>query len=128
MRETETVARRFEDLTVWQRAMDLTVAIYHVSAKWPEAEMFGLTSEIRRAAIAIPSQIASGHSRALDDDFGCALDDARASLAEVETQLILAGRLDFLTESELEPLLEMAGEVGRLLNGLLRTLDKGSRN
>ena len=87
-----------EDLDAWKRAMALAKAVYMTTAAWPSEEKFGLTSQIRRAAVSVPSNVAEGSARGSDKDFAHFLDIALGSLAEVETQLLLAKEIGFCIE------------------------------
>ncbi|HEX8072953.1 MAG TPA: four helix bundle protein [Pyrinomonadaceae bacterium] len=111
------------DLIVWQRAMDLVVAAYHVSKTFPREEAYGLTSQLRRAAISIPANIAEGQGRRLTKEFQQFLAHARGSLLELDTHLELALRLSYLNIEQHTALHARVAEVGRLLNGLMRSLD-----
>lgn len=115
-------AKSYRELIVWQKAMDLVEAVYRISQQFPSDERFGLTSQIRRAAISIPSNIAEGQSRGTPKDFSRFLDIAHGSLAEIETQFLIAGRLRYLNNQELNQLEAVAAEVGKLLNGLQRSV------
>ncbi len=86
--------RSYQDLVAWQKAMDLVTEIYRVSQKFPKEELFGLASQIRRAAVSIPSNIAEGRGKASKGDFQYFLGHARGSLSEVETQVIIARNLN----------------------------------
>lgn len=108
----------FEDLHAWRLAMDLVVEVYQQTLAWPKDERFGLTSQIRRAATSIPSNIAEGKGRASDREFIKFLNYARGSLYEVQTQVKVARRLNYLTESAARSLEEQTTEVGKVLNGL----------
>lgn len=116
--------RNYRDLMAWQKAMDLVEGVYRVSQKFPASERFGLLAQIRRAAVSVPSNIAEGQGRGSDREFGQFLKIAYGSLREVETQLLIAQRLGFAAESEVARLLDLSAETGRLLNGLLRTLNR----
>jgi four helix bundle protein len=85
----------FRDLLVWQKSMDLVTEIYHLSKKFPKAELFGLTSQIRRAAVSIPSNIAEGRGKSSKGEFQQFLHHSRSSLAEVETQITIAQNLGY---------------------------------
>jgi four helix bundle protein len=111
--------KSFHDLVAWQKAMELVTEIYKVSQKFPQEEMFGLASPIRRAAVSIPSNIAEGRGKSSKGEFQQFLYHARGSLAEVETQLIIAINLGYLTNQEIPHLMELIARVGRLLHGLL---------
>jgi len=102
--------------------MDLVVVIYEVTGKFPAHEQFGLTSQLRHAAVSIPSNIAEGEGRRSSGDFGRFLMIAYGSLREVETQLLIASRLSYLSKDTVDPLLENTAEIGRLINGLKRSL------
>jgi four helix bundle protein len=102
--------------------MDLVVLIYRVSARFPKDEMFGLSFQVRKAAVAIPSNIAEGQGRQTTRDFLHFLGIARGSLNETETQMLVAERLQYLESQALTEVLNLAGEVGRLLHGLSRSL------
>lgn len=112
----------YKDLIVWQRAMDLVSKIYGVTKKFPREELYGLTNQIRRSAVSIPSNIAEGQARQGTAEFRNFLSIARGSLAEVETQLLIAADLSYLSDSDLKAILEIHTEVGKMLNGLLRSL------
>ena len=116
--------RDFTDLLVWQKAMDLVVATYRATDGMPKSEAFGLTAQMRRAVVSIPSNIAEGHGRRRTREYLHHLDIANGSLAEVRTQAILTQRLGYLASNELADLHNLADETGRLLNGLIRSLGK----
>ena len=116
------MATNYKELIAWQKAMALAKAVYRTTAKFPESERFGLVSQLRRAAVSVPSNIAEGQGRLTDGEFRQFLGNARGSLYEVETQLILADSMGFVSAAECAELNESANEVGRLLNGLLRSL------
>ena len=116
----------FRDLTVWQKSMDLAVAVYRGTETFPKSETFGLTSQIRRASVSIPSNVAEGKAVG-GQRYRRHVKFALGSNAELQTQLELAARLKLLTESEGNTLLERASEVGRMLAGLLRSLPKNGR-
>jgi four helix bundle protein len=111
--------RNYQDLIVWQKAMDLVEEIYAASRNFPREEIYGLTSQLRRAAVSIPPNITEGQGRRTTADFVRHLSISYGSLREVETQTIIASRLHYLTKQRCQEILKMAGEVGRLLNGLM---------
>ena len=119
-----TSVKSFHDLIVWQKSMELVTAIYQVSQKFPKEEIFGLTSQIRRAAVSIPSNIAEGRGKSSVGEFQQFLYHARGSLAEVETQLLIAINLGYLTKEEVPHIMELIARVGRLLHGLLSAIKK----
>ena len=116
--------RNYRDLIAWQRAMDLAVAVYMATAGFPIEERYGLTSQLRRAGVSVPSNIAEGQGRGTKMDFRRLLRIAHGSTREVETQVMLAGRLGFLRKHQEAELLNLSGEVGRLISGLAKSLDR----
>src|SRR6266516_404898 len=100
----------------WQRAVDLVEHTYRTTAGFPKEELFGLTSQIRRASISVPSNIAEGQGRASTNEFRHHLSIALGSLCELETQAVIALRLGYLDATEAERLVERASEVGKLIN------------
>ena len=111
----------FRDLTVWQKGMDLAVRVYAATEKFPRSEMFGLVSQLRRAATSIPSNIAEGKAIG-GQSYPRHLRIAHGSEAELQTQIELAQRLKFLGDAEANALLSQASEVGRMLVALRRSL------
>lgn len=109
----------YRDLVAWQRSIELTIAIYEKTMSFPSDEKFGLTSQLRRAAVSIASNIAEGKGRGSDRELVHFLHCARGSAYEVQTQLEIAQQLGYLTKEEAIALSSKAAEVGRLLNGLL---------
>jgi four helix bundle protein len=112
----------YRDLIVWQRAMDLVDGVYTCTGTWPTSETYGLTSQVRRAVVSIPANIAEGQSRNGRNEFIHHLGIARGSLSEVETLLLIASRQRFVTDDQLGILLSSATEVGKLLRGLIQSL------
>jgi four helix bundle protein len=104
--------------------MELVKEIYRISQGFPKEELFGLASQLRRAAVSIPSNIAEGHARMTKGEYQQFLGHARGSLSEVETQVIIARHLNYLSESKKDEILSRCTEVGRILNGLLSSLKK----
>mgnify|MGYP005842249397 FL=1 len=123
---TDRPVRSFRDLIAWQKAMSLVTEIYRLTRNFPAEEMFGLVSQMRQAAVSIPSNIAEGHARASSGEFRQFLGHARGSLAELETQVQIARNLNYLTETQTNALSESATEVGKVLNGLLAALKNSS--
>ena len=113
----------YKDLTAWQRAMTLAAECYRLTTAFPVEERYGLTAQIRRCAVSIPSNLAEGHSRRSRQASANHVGIALGSQAELETQIALAVRLDFVSQPEAAPVLELAAEVGRLLHGLVRSLE-----
>lgn len=114
----------YQELIVWQKAMNFVESVYMASSHFPNAELYGLTSQVRRAAVSIPSNIAEGQGRTSTRDFLHFLAVAQGSLREVETQIMLACRLKFIEKPLETTLLNSAAEVGRLLSGLCNSLNQ----
>ena len=114
--------KTFRDLIAWQRAMALAKEAYHVTADMPDSEKFGLITQMRRAAVSIPSNIAEGYARQSRTDYIRYLKTARGSLAELQTQMILSEQLGLIRAST--PLNDLLGETDRVLQGLIRSLDR----
>jgi len=114
----------YRELIVWQKAMDLVERIYRVTAGLPREEVYGLTSQIRRAAISIPSNIAEGQGRHTTRDFLNFLSIAQGSLKEVETQVLIAERLAYINQAQTSKLVSLTEEVGRLISGLRNSLNR----
>jgi four helix bundle protein len=114
--------RTYRELSAWQRGMALVEACYRGTKGFPPDERFGLTSQLRRAAVSVPSNVAEGACRLTTRAFVNHVGIALGSLAEVETCIEVALRLDYLPPDQAQTLLELAGLVGRLLNGLVRSL------
>ena len=117
--------KSYRDLQVWQEAMTLAELCYKRTSSFPARETYGLRSQIRRAAVSVPSNIAEGHSRRTLSTYINHLSIALGSQAELETQIELAHRLVYLKDSEATELLELAGRVGRRLHALMRSLENG---
>ncbi len=111
--------RSYRDLQVWQRAMDVAVDTYELTKAYPREELFGLTAQSRRAASSIAANIAEGYGRATKASYLSFLRIARGSLKELETHLILAGRVGLTASEAVAPLLEKTDELGRMLHGLI---------
>jgi four helix bundle protein len=109
----------FRDLRIWQEAMNLTEKIYLATAQFPKHELYGLSSQMRRASVSVPSNIAEGKGRRSDPDFVRFLFHARGSLLELETQILIARRLQYLPEEKAEELCGDAAGIGRGLNALI---------
>jgi four helix bundle protein len=114
--------KSYRDLVAWQKAMDTVELVYRASERFPKSEMYGLASQIRRAAVSIPSNIAEGQGRRGTKDFVKFLSIAYGSLLEVETQAQISERLGYLSHGDCDRLLDATAEVGRLLNGLMNAL------
>lgn len=118
----------YRNLVVWQKSMQLVTDIYRVTEAFPKTEMFGLSSQLRRAVVSVPSNIAEGQGRDSTKEFLHHLSIAYGSLMETETQIQIAANLMYIEQGLADRLLDKCGEVGRLLNGLLRSLRKPTTN
>jgi four helix bundle protein len=114
--------QRYQDLTAWQKAMDLVEAVYRLTQTWPKEELYGLTNQARRAVVSVPANIAEGKGRQGAAEFVHHLSIAMGSLHEAETHLLIAGRLGYSSADDTAGPLTLAGEVGRLIGGLMRSL------
>src|ERR1700754_2003936 len=110
--------RSHHNLDVWKKALDFVIDIYKATDGLPKEEKFGLTSQLRRAAVSIPANIAEGAGRKSDKELLYFLSNAQGSASEVETELIIAYRLGYLPKAVLENLLNTLDEIGRLISGL----------
>jgi four helix bundle protein len=117
---------KYSDLVVWQKAMDLVTAIYKVTADFPSDERFGLTSQIRRAAVSVPSNIAEGHGRKATGAYLTHISISLGSVMELETQLQIAQRLGFIDSIICTQLLSQSDEIGRMLGGLKKSISSQS--
>jgi four helix bundle protein len=114
----------YRELIVWQAAVELSVRCYEATKPFPPSEAYGMTSQVRRAATSIAANIAEGHGRETSSQFVQFLRVAQGSLRELETHLIIAQRVGLLSSTASEPLMKGADEVGKMLRGLMRTLQK----
>jgi four helix bundle protein len=121
------VIKSYRDLAIWKRSMDLALECYRVTGEFPSSEVYGLTAQIRRAAASIPANIAEGRGRRTTRDFLRFLGIAHGSLLELETHVILAQRLGYCASTVAVPILRETGELGRMLNGMHRTLSERMR-
>ncbi|MBI2683382.1 MAG: four helix bundle protein [Acidobacteriales bacterium] len=122
-----TLVQSFQDLVVWQKSMSLAEQVYRVTETFPRKEIFGLQSQLRRAAVSVPSNVAEGKGRSSDKEFILFLCHARGSLNELKTQILLCGRLGLLANETTQQVVDQSDEVGRVLNGLINALDKSAR-
>jgi four helix bundle protein len=125
--------RSYQDLDVWKKSLHLVKTTYSLIANFPASERYGLTSQIQRAAISIPANIAEGRGRSSRKEFLYFLKVACGSLAELETHLFIAIELGYLTPSECSGFFTQTAEIGRMLNGLInalkaKSLKPGTRN
>ena len=115
---------KLKDLKIWNKAMELTVDVYKATSNFPTDERFGLTSQSRRAAVSIPSNIAEGAGRNSIKEFNNFLGIANGSSYELQTQLVIANKLDLLASEVLEPLLSQIDELQKMTFGFQQMLDK----
>lgn len=112
----------FKELIVWQKSIDLVTKIYKVTEKFPSSEIYGLTSQLRRASVSIPSNIAEGNTRRSKADYVQFLRIARGSCSEIETQIIISKNLGFIDEINFNELSSNIIEISKMLNGLINSL------
>jgi four helix bundle protein len=115
--------KSYRDLDVWQKAMNWVELVYRLSASFPKSEQFGLTSQLRRACISVPSNVSEGAERRGTKEYIQFLGIAQGSLAEAETLIELAARLNYLSNEARVDLLDRTAEIGRMLHGLIRSLE-----
>jgi four helix bundle protein len=123
-RAERMTSRNYQDLVVWQKAMDLVEDVYKATRRFLKEEIYGLTAQLRRAAVSIPSNIAEGQGRRTARDFLNFLSIAYGSLSEVDTQVLIAQRLGYFDEQLTSRLRDLVSEVGKPLNGLMRSVEK----
>ncbi|MCZ7607077.1 MAG: four helix bundle protein [Planctomycetota bacterium] len=111
------------ELDVWKVSMDLVAEVYRATRSWPKEELYGLTSQIRRAAVSIPSNVAEGQGRNSTQEFLRFLGISYGSLMEVQTQLLIAERLGYLDGTQAKEVVQLAERVAKLINGLKRSLN-----
>ena len=114
----------YKDLKVWQKALDLVVEVYRVAKLLPREETYGLSDQMRRAAVSIPSNIAEGKMRNTRREYVNFLYMARGSNAELQTQCYICAQVHYITEEELIKVLSLSDEVGRMINALILSLTK----
>ncbi len=114
--------KTYRDLDVWQRAVDLVEAVYVLTRGFPDTERFGLASQMQRAAVSVPANIAEGYGRSHRGDYLHQLSIARGSLMELETHLTIAVRLKLVTRDQAVGVWDLAQQVGQMLNKLIRSL------
>lgn len=114
--------KNYRDLKVWQLGIEIAEKIYQMSDCFPKHELYGLGSQVQRAAVSIPANIAEGHERGSTKDFLRHLSIAHGSRAELETHLILADRLGYCNRDQLAVVFEMLDELGRMMRGLQKSL------
>ena len=115
--------KNYKDLKVWQKSYELCLETYRITAKFPKEERYGLTSQIRRSVVSIPSNIAEGYGRKTTLDYVRMLYISYGSVCELETQILLAGDLDFIEKGELDTLQKDIAEIERMLKALIKSLE-----
>jgi four helix bundle protein len=120
--------KNYKDLKVWQKSYELCLKIYTITAKFPREEIYGLTSQIRRSVVSIPSNIAEGYGRQTTKDYIRMLYISYGSVCELETQILLAGGLDLIERSELGTLKKDIAEIERMLTALIKSLENKPLN
>jgi four helix bundle protein len=116
------MGQSYRDLVAWQKAMNFVMEVYRITKSFPRDEVYGLSSQLRRAAVAIPTNIAEGQARFSANDFFYFLGRGRGALVEVETQLMIAQNLSYFSPEQGQQLLDKAAEVGKILNGLIASI------
>jgi len=114
--------KSYKDLLVWQKSMTVVTLIYQLTRSFPQDERFGLVVQMRRAAVSVPSNIAEGQSRHTSGEFIQFISHAEGSLAELDTQVLIAIELGFCTQSQADGILSLIDESQRMLNGLCQKL------
>src|SRR2546423_1843979 len=118
-RKIRTMGQSYRQLIAWQKSMDFVMDVYKVTKAFPRDEVYGLATQLRRAAVAVPTNIADGQARFSPNEFFYFLGRARGALVEVETQLLIAQNLNYFTAEQGQQLLNKAADVGKILNGLI---------
>jgi len=116
------MVKTHKDLDVWKQSIDFVTEIYRITEGFPKSELYGLTSQIRRAAISIPSNIAEGATRNHKTEFRLFLFVSLSSAAEIETQLIISGKLNYLEPKVQEDLIQILNSISRMLQGLIKSI------
>lgn len=112
--------RPHENLDLWKKAIEFVVEVYRATEDWPKEEKFGLTAQVRRASVSIPANISEGAARRSNKEFAYFLSNAQGSASEVETELLIAYRLGYLTDTKLLRLRSRLDDIGKMLGGLTR--------
>jgi len=115
----------FRDLLVWQKGMTLVTDVYKLSIKFPKEELYALTSQVRRSAVSVPSNIAEGYGRRHKQDYIRFLEIARSSLYELQTQLEISKNVNYLTEEDFNKILANCNELEKMLNSFVKAISQG---
>jgi four helix bundle protein len=121
---TGEIMSNYKNLKVWADGVNFVVEIYKITARYPKEEKFGLVSQMRRAAVSIPSNIAEGATNRSKKEFSKFIRIAKGSLSELETQIIISFKLGFITEKSYNKIIEQSEQISRMLAGLVRSLKK----
>ncbi len=116
--------KSYQDLEVWQKAINLVILCYQISKSFPKNETYGLISQLQRAAVSIPTNIAEGHARQSSKEFLHFISISYGSLAELETLILIAYRLDYIDDKQSKQLMNKTTEIGRMINGLRKSIKK----
>ncbi len=116
--------KSYRDLKAWQMGMDVAELAYKLTSQFPKHEIYGLSSQLQRSAVSVPANIAEGHARESTKEFLRFLSIAQGSLAELETHLLLARRFGYIQTIELDTMMQMTGETGKIIRGLQRSLNR----
>ena len=128
MPEPKSPINSYRDLLVWQEAMNLAEAAYKLTVRFPREEIFGLTSQLRRSGSSVPANIAEGYGRDSAGSYVQHLRIAQGSLKEFETHLLLAERVGLIDTNALTPLLDTSEKIGKMLRGLIRSIEASVRS
>lgn len=120
--------KNYKELNVWQKSYTLCLMIYRITKEYPKEELYGLVSQLRRVAVSIPSNIAEGYGRKSTADYLRFLYIAYGSVCELETQIMISGDLDYISEDTFREITDNIGEVERMLKGLINSLEKKHSN
>lgn len=117
------MVQSYRELIVWQKAMELVERVYRMTRVFPKEERYGLSIQIQRAAVSIPSNIAEGHARSSTKEYRNFLSISQGSTAEVETQAMIAVKLDYVTEKQTETIMSLLDEISRMLTAIKKKLE-----
>ena len=118
------MGQSYRQLIAWQKAMDLVDLVYDCTDQFPRRELYDLGSQLRRAAVSVPSNIAEGQARQSQREFYRFLSNARGSLVEIETQILIAQRRPYISAADAERVMDHCAELGRILNGLIASIKR----
>ena len=128
MKGPKEMLKNYKELSIWQKSYQLCLEIYRITKEFPKEERYGLTSQIRRASVSIPSNIAEGYGRKTTPEYLRALYVAYGSNCELETQILLSGDLGYINEEDMKKLQKAIGDVERMLKALIRALENKHLN